>query len=128
MRLSRCPFILYEESLADWRNVELQVVKQSGVRTENNAGQLQSLDRVHWVRYARRDGVLGAFGRRVVLPSEFMASLNKQSQREEIAEFTSDPKASETRDNIAFCTRVPPCITLCVWNHLRSDAMHSHGF
>ncbi len=108
MRLSRYPSILYEEPLADWRNVELQVVY-----ARRKCSSTSGSRRVHWVRYARRNDVRGADGRRVAR-SEFMASLSRQSQREEITEFTSDPKASETRDDIAFCTPVSPCITLCV--------------
>jgi len=52
--LSGYPSALYEEWLAGWPNLELQVMNQAGVRTEKvwfNFG----LDRVHWASYAGKN-------------------------------------------------------------------------
>jgi DNA adenine methylase len=45
---------LYDEWLAGWRSVELQVMNQGGVRTEKVWFNF-SLDRVHWTRYAGKN-------------------------------------------------------------------------
>jgi site-specific DNA-adenine methylase len=52
--LSGYPSVLYEESLADWGSLELQVMNQGGVRTEKVWFNF-SPDRVHWARYAGKD-------------------------------------------------------------------------
>ena len=52
--LSGYPSALYEESLAGWQSVQLQVMNQGGVRTEKVWFNF-SLDRVHWARYAGKN-------------------------------------------------------------------------
>ena len=52
--LSGYPSGLYDESLADWRSLELQVMNQGGVRTEKVWFNF-SPERVHWARYAGRN-------------------------------------------------------------------------
>ncbi len=49
--LSGYPSALYDESLPDWRSLELQVMNQGGVRTEKLWFNFVP-DRVHWIRYA----------------------------------------------------------------------------
>jgi site-specific DNA-adenine methylase len=48
------PSVLYDESLADWGSLELQVMNQGGVRTEQVWFNFNP-DRVHWARYAGKD-------------------------------------------------------------------------
>ena len=52
--LSGYPSALYDEALAGWRSLELQVMNQAGVRTEKLWFNFNP-DRVHWARYAGRD-------------------------------------------------------------------------
>ncbi len=52
--LSGYPSLLYDELLPDWRTIELQVMNQSGVRTEKLWFNFTP-DRVHWPRYAGKD-------------------------------------------------------------------------
>jgi DNA adenine methylase len=52
--LSGYPSALYEELLADWRSLELQVMNQAGVRTEKLWFNFTP-DRVHWPSYAGRN-------------------------------------------------------------------------
>ena len=49
--LSGYPSALYEEQLAGWRSLELQVMNQAGVRTEKVWFNFTP-DRVHWARHA----------------------------------------------------------------------------
>jgi len=52
--LSGYPSGLYDQELAGWRSLELQVMNQAGVRTEKLWFNFAP-DRVHWARYAGRD-------------------------------------------------------------------------
>ena len=52
--LSGYPSSLYDELLPDWRVLELQVMNQSGVRTEKLWFNFAP-DRVHWPRYAGKN-------------------------------------------------------------------------
>jgi len=52
--LSGYPSGLYDEELAGWRSLELQVMNQGGVRTEKVWFNFDP-DRVHWARYAGKD-------------------------------------------------------------------------
>ena len=52
--LSGYPSVLYEESLADWGSLELQVMNQGGVRTEQVWFNFNP-ERVHWARYAGKN-------------------------------------------------------------------------
>lgn len=52
--LSGYPSGLYDECLAGWQSLELQVMNQAGVRTEKLWFNF-SPDRVHWARYAGKD-------------------------------------------------------------------------
>lgn len=52
--LSGYPSTLYDESLADWRTLELQVMNQAGVRTEKLWFNFTP-DRMHWPAYAGRN-------------------------------------------------------------------------
>ena len=52
--VSGYPSVLYDERLADWRSLELQVMNQGGVRTEKLWFNF-SVDRVHWARYAGKN-------------------------------------------------------------------------
>ena len=52
--LSGYPSALYDEQLADWRTLELQVMNQAGVRTEKLWFNFIP-DRVHWARGAGKD-------------------------------------------------------------------------
>lgn len=52
--ISGYPSALYEERLAGWRSLELQVMNQAGVRTEKVWFNFTP-DRLHWARYAGRD-------------------------------------------------------------------------
>ena len=52
--LSDSPFRLNGEGLAAWRNLELQVMNQAGVRTEKFWFNFTP-DRVHWARHAGRN-------------------------------------------------------------------------
>ncbi len=52
--LSGYPSSLYDDLLADWRSLELQVMNQGGVRTEKLWYNFQP-DRVHWARYAGKN-------------------------------------------------------------------------
>ena len=52
--LSGYPSRLYDELLADWRTLELQVMNQGGVRTEKLWFNFAP-DRVHWPRYAGKN-------------------------------------------------------------------------
>lgn len=52
--LSGYPSALYDECLAGWQSLELQVMNQAGVRTEKLWFNF-SPDRVHWARYAGKD-------------------------------------------------------------------------
>lgn len=52
--LSGYPSTLYDELLADWRTLELQVMNQAGVRTEKLWFNFTP-DRVHWPAYAGRN-------------------------------------------------------------------------
>lgn len=52
--VSGYPSRLYEERLAGWQSVELQVMNQAGVRTEKLWFNF-SIDRVHWARYAGKN-------------------------------------------------------------------------
>ncbi len=52
--LSGYPSFLYDEMLPDWRTIELQVMNQSGVRTEKLWFNFTP-DRVHWPRYAGKN-------------------------------------------------------------------------
>jgi site-specific DNA-adenine methylase len=52
--LSGYPSTLYDELLADWRTLELQVMNQGGVRTEKLWFNFTP-DRVHWSSYAGKD-------------------------------------------------------------------------
>ncbi len=52
--LSGYPSRLYDELLAGWQSVELQVMNQGGVRTEKLWFNF-SVERVHWARYAGKD-------------------------------------------------------------------------
>jgi hypothetical protein len=52
--LSGYPSALYDEQLADWRTLELQVMNQAGVRTEKLWFNFTP-DRVNWARCAGKD-------------------------------------------------------------------------
>jgi len=52
--LSGYPSTLYDEQLTDWNTIELQVMNQSGVRTEKLWFNFTT-DRVHWCRYAGKN-------------------------------------------------------------------------
>jgi DNA adenine methylase len=52
--LSGYPSALYDEQLADWRTLELQVMNQAGVRTEKLWLNFTP-DRLHWARYAGKN-------------------------------------------------------------------------
>ena len=52
--LSGYPSALYDELLAGWRTLELQVMNQGGVRTEKLWFNF-TVDRVHWARYAGKN-------------------------------------------------------------------------
>jgi hypothetical protein len=52
--VSGYPSALYDELLVGWRTVELQVMNQSGVRTEKLWFNF-TLDRVYWASYAGRN-------------------------------------------------------------------------
>jgi site-specific DNA-adenine methylase len=52
--LSGYPSALYDEWLAGWRSLSVQVMNQGGVRTEKVWFNF-SPDRVHWARYAGKD-------------------------------------------------------------------------
>ncbi len=52
--LSGYPSSLYDELLTDWGTLELQVMNQSGVRTEKIWFNFTP-DRVHWCRYAGKN-------------------------------------------------------------------------
>ncbi|MCP4901073.1 MAG: DNA adenine methylase [bacterium] len=52
--LSGYPSSLYDELLPDWRTLELQVMNQSGVRTEKLWFNFTP-ERVHWPRYAGKN-------------------------------------------------------------------------
>lgn len=52
--LSGYPSALYEEQLAGWRSLELQVMNQAGVVTEKLWFNF-SADRMHWARYAGKN-------------------------------------------------------------------------
>ena len=52
--LSGYPSPLYDELVPDWRTIELQVMNQSGVRTEKLWFNFTP-DRVHWPRYAGKN-------------------------------------------------------------------------
>jgi hypothetical protein len=52
--LSGYPSSLYDEQLAAWRTLELQVMNHAGVRTEKLWLNFTP-DRVHWARYAGKD-------------------------------------------------------------------------
>jgi DNA adenine methylase len=52
--LSGYPSALYDERLAGWQSVELQVMNQAGVRTEKLWLNF-TVERVHWVRYAGKN-------------------------------------------------------------------------
>ena len=52
--LSGYPSALYDEQLADWRTLELQVMNQAGVRTEKLWFNFTP-DRLHWARYAGKN-------------------------------------------------------------------------
>ncbi|RLA01487.1 MAG: DNA methylase [Gammaproteobacteria bacterium] len=52
--LSGYPSALYDELLEDWRNMELQVMNQAGVRTEKLWFNFTP-NRVHWPAYAGRN-------------------------------------------------------------------------
>jgi DNA adenine methylase len=52
--LSGYPSALYEERLAGWRSLELQVMNQAGVVTEKLWFNF-SADRLHWARYAGKN-------------------------------------------------------------------------
>ncbi|EQD76907.1 phage DNA methylase, partial [mine drainage metagenome] len=52
--LSGYPSALYEESLASWRTLELQVMNQGGVRTEKVWFNFRP-ERVHWARYTGKN-------------------------------------------------------------------------
>ena len=52
--LSGYPSALYDEQLADWRSLELQVMNQAGVRTEKLWFNFTP-DRVHWACHAGRN-------------------------------------------------------------------------
>jgi DNA adenine methylase len=52
--LSGYPASLYDELLADWRTLELQVMNQGGVRTEKLWFNFTP-ERVHWPRYAGKN-------------------------------------------------------------------------
>ena len=52
--LSGYPSALYDERLADWRSLSLQVMNQAGVVTERLWFNFEP-DRLHWARYAGRN-------------------------------------------------------------------------
>jgi hypothetical protein len=52
--LSGYPSALYDEQLADWRTLEVQVMNQAGVRTEKLWLNFTP-DRLHWARYAGKN-------------------------------------------------------------------------
>lgn len=52
--LSGYPSCLYDQELAGWRSLELQVMNQGGVRTEKVWFNFEP-DRVHWARYAGKN-------------------------------------------------------------------------
>ena len=52
--VSGYPSALYDERLAGWGSVELQVMNQGGVRTEKVWFNFVP-DRVHWARYAGKN-------------------------------------------------------------------------
>ncbi|WP_297392190.1 DNA adenine methylase [Acidiferrobacter sp.] len=52
--LSGYPSALYDEALSGWQSLELQVMNQSGVRTEKLWFNFVP-DRVHWIRYAGKN-------------------------------------------------------------------------
>ena len=52
--LSGYPSALYDEQLADWRTLEVQVMNRAGVRTEKLWLNFTP-DRLHWARYAGKN-------------------------------------------------------------------------
>lgn len=52
--LSGYPSALYDELLKGWRNLELQVMNQDGVRTEKLWFNF-TVDRLHWAKYAGKN-------------------------------------------------------------------------
>jgi DNA adenine methylase len=52
--LSGYPSALYDEQLADWRTLEVQVMNQAGVRTEKLWLNFTP-NRLHWARYAGKN-------------------------------------------------------------------------
>jgi DNA adenine methylase len=52
--LSGYPSALYDEQLAEWRTLELQVMNQAGVRTEKLWFNFIP-NRLHWARYAGKN-------------------------------------------------------------------------
>ena len=52
--LSGYPSARYDEQLADWRTLEVQVMNQAGVRTEKLWFNFTP-DRLHWARYAGKN-------------------------------------------------------------------------
>ena len=54
MILSGYPSALYDECLAGWQSLELQVMNQGGVRTEKVWFNFTP-DRVHWASYAGKN-------------------------------------------------------------------------
>jgi hypothetical protein len=52
--ISGYPSYLYDQRLADWESLELQVMNQGGVRTEKLWFNFTP-DRVHWPRYAGKN-------------------------------------------------------------------------
>ena len=52
--LSGYPSALYDEQLADWRTLQVQVMNQAGVRTEKLWLNFTP-DRLHWARYAGKN-------------------------------------------------------------------------
>ena len=52
--LSGYPSARYDEQLADWRTLEVQVMNQAGVRTEKLWFNFTP-DRRHWARYAGKN-------------------------------------------------------------------------
>jgi hypothetical protein len=52
--ISGYPCDLYDETLTDWRSLEVQVMNQAGVRTEKLWFNFTP-DRVHWASYAGKN-------------------------------------------------------------------------
>ena len=52
--ISGYPSALYEERLAGWQSLELQVMNRGGVRTEKVWFNF-AVDRLHWARYAGKN-------------------------------------------------------------------------